>query len=64
MIPIVSTPQLSDLVLTMARSGLALMLYGAPGIGKTSLLQEMGRHTDLLAWASTRAGRPWTNSRW
>ncbi len=57
MIPIVSTPQLSDLVLTMARSGLALMLYGAPGIGKTSLLQEMGRHTDLLAWASTRAGR-------
>jgi hypothetical protein len=41
----------------MARSGLALMLYGAPGIGKTSLLQDMGRHADLLAWASDRAGR-------
>ncbi len=57
MIPTVSTSQLSDLVLTMARSGLALMLYGAPGIGKTSLLQEMGHHADLLAWSSERAGR-------
>jgi hypothetical protein len=57
MIPIVSTSQLSDLVLTMARSGLALMLYGAPGIGKTSLLQDMGHHADLLAWASEKAGR-------
>jgi hypothetical protein len=57
MIPVVSTSQLSDLVLTMARSGLALMLYGAPGIGKTSLLQDMGHHADLLAWASEKAGR-------
>jgi hypothetical protein len=57
MIPVVSTSQLSDLVLTMARSGLALMLYGAPGIGKTSLLQDMGYHADLLAWASEKAGR-------
>jgi hypothetical protein len=58
MIPAIPTSQLSDLVLTMARSGLALMLYGAPGIGKTSLLQNMGHHPDLLAWASRKAGRP------
>jgi len=56
MIPSISTSQLSDLVLTMARSGLALMLYGAPGIGKTSLLQGLGRHGDLLGWASHQAG--------
>ena len=57
MIPTISTSQLSDLVLTLAHSGLALMLYGAPGIGKTSLLQDMGHHADLLAWSSERAGR-------
>ena len=58
MIPAIPTSQLSDLVLTMARSGLALMLYGAPGIGKTSLLQNMGHHPGLLAWSSKQAGRP------
>lgn len=58
MIPAIPTSQLSDLVLTMARSGLALMLYGAPGIGKTSLLQTMGQHPGLLAWASEQAGQP------
>ncbi len=57
MIPTITTSQLSDLVLTMARSGLALMLYGQPGVGKTSLLQEMGHHENLLAWSSERAGR-------
>jgi len=56
MIPSISTSQLPDLVLSMARSGLALMLYGAPGIGKTSLLQGLGHQSDLLGWASRQAG--------
>ena len=58
MIPSVSTAQLSELVLTMARSGLALMLYGAPGIGKTALLQGMGHHVDLTKWSSEQADHP------
>jgi len=58
MIPPVSTTQLADLVLTMAHSGLALMLYGAPGIGKTSLLQGLGHHAGLLTWATAQAGHP------
>lgn len=58
MIPVISTSQLSELVIAMARSGLALMLYGAPGIGKTSLLQGLGHHEGLLDWSSEQAGRP------
>ena len=58
MMPTVTTSQLSDLVLTMARSGLALMVYGGPGIGKTTLLQGMGHDRDLLAWSSEQAGHP------
>ena len=58
MMPTVTTSQLSDLVLTMARSGLALMVYGGPGIGKTALLQGMGQDRDLLAWSSEQAGHP------
>lgn len=55
-LPRVRPSDLPDLVVAMARSGLALMLYGAPGIGKTSLLQALSHGPRLLAWASGRAG--------
>lgn len=56
-LPKVRPADLPDLVVAMARSGLALMLYGAPGTGKTSLLQGLAEDPALLAWASARAGR-------
>lgn len=44
----------------MARSGLALMLYGSPGIGKTSLFQELGRNEAIREWAAAQSGFPKT----
>jgi hypothetical protein len=41
----------------MARSGLALMLYGSPGIGKTAMLQNLGADPRLLAWSNEVSGQ-------
>jgi hypothetical protein len=56
-LPVVKPSDLPALALAMARSGLALMLYGSPGIGKTSLIQAMGRDAELLAWSTERSGQ-------
>ena len=55
-LPQVKPGDLPDLAVAMARSGLALMLYGSPGIGKTALLQGLGREPRLAAWASEQCG--------
>ena len=49
---------LPDLAVAVAHSGLALMLYGSPGIGKTALVQALGDEPRLAAWASARFGSP------
>lgn len=56
-LPIVKPGDLPALALSMARSGLALMLYGSPGIGKTSLIQAMGHDAALVAWSRGRSGQ-------
>lgn len=55
-IPRIKAHDLPALALAMARSGLALMLYGSPGIGKTSMFQAMGHDRDLVAWSSATSG--------
>ena len=55
-LPQVNPGDLPDLAVAMAHSGLALMLYGSPGIGKTALLQGLGREPRLLAWAAAQCG--------
>lgn len=55
-VPRISPAELPRLALAMAKSGLALMLYGSPGIGKTALLQELGRDRDLVAWSNRQSG--------
>ena len=47
---------LPDLAVAMAHSGLAMMLYGSPGIGKTALIQALGDEPRLAAWASGQCG--------
>lgn len=56
LLPKVTPEQVPALALAMAHSGLALMLYGSPGIGKTSLVQALGRDPHLRAWAETQSG--------
>jgi len=56
LLPTVSPDQVPALALDMARSGLALMLYGAPGIGKTAIVQALGCGAELRAWAEGRSG--------
>ena len=55
-LPQVRPGDLPDLAVAMAHSGLAMMLYGSPGIGKTALLQGLGREPRLAAWASELCG--------
>lgn len=55
-LPRVTPAELPRLALAMARSGLALMLYGSPGIGKTALLQALGRDPDLVDWSNRQSG--------
>jgi len=47
---------LPDLAVALAGSGLAMMLYGSPGIGKTALIQALGDEPRLIAWASGQGG--------
>ena len=54
--PQVHPRDLPDLAVAMAPSGLAMMLYGSPGIGKTALLQALGDEQRLVAWASSECG--------
>ena len=56
LLPRITPDMVPGLALDMARSGLALMLYGAPGIGKTSIFQGLGRDPGLLAWAESQSG--------
>jgi len=55
-LPQVRPGDLPDLAVAMAHSGLAMMLYGSPGIGKTALLQGLGSEPRLVAWASAQCG--------
>jgi hypothetical protein len=55
-LPQVKPSDLPDLAVALAHSGLALMLYGSPGIGKTSLFQALGDEPRLVAWASEQSG--------
>ena len=55
-IPRIAPDDVPELALDMARSGLALMLYGAPGIGKTAIFQALGRDRGLRALAEARSG--------
>jgi hypothetical protein len=55
-LPQVKPSDLPDLAVALAHSGLALMLYGSPGIGKTSLFQALGDEPRLVAWASEQCG--------
>ena len=55
-LPQVKPSDLPDLAAALAHSGLALMLYGSPGIGKTSLFQALGDEPRLVAWASEQCG--------
>lgn len=55
-IPRVTPEELPGLALAMAKSGLALMLYGSPGIGKTALIQALGRQAALIAWSNSISG--------
>ena len=57
-LPQVRPGDLADLAVAMAHSGLAMMLYGSPGIGKTALLQGLGGEARLVAWASEQCGEP------
>jgi len=57
-LPQVHPGELPDLAVAMAHSGLALMLYGSPGIGKTALLQALGEEPRLVQWASAQCGEP------
>ncbi len=56
LLPRISPDQVPGLALAMAHSGLALMLYGSPGIGKTALVQALGRDRGLRAWAEAQCG--------
>ena len=55
-LPQVGPSDLPDLAVALAHSGLALMLYGSPGIGKTSLFQALGDEPRLVAWAAEACG--------
>ena len=55
-LPQIRPKDLPDLAVAMAHSGLALMLYGSPGIGKTALFQALGDEPRLVAWASEQCG--------
>jgi hypothetical protein len=55
-LPRITPDDLPGLALDMARSGLALMLYGTPGIGKTALFQGLGQNPELIAMAEARSG--------
>ena len=55
-LPQVKPGDLPDLAVAMAHSGLAMMLYGSPGIGKTALLQALGDEPRLVAWACGASG--------
>jgi len=55
-LPRITPDDIPGLALDMARSGLALMLYGAPGIGKTSIFQALGHDLGLRASAEARSG--------
>ncbi len=55
-LPQIQPGDLPDIAVALAGSGLALMLYGSPGIGKTALLQELGTEKRLVQWASGRHG--------
>lgn len=59
-LPQVKPGDLPDLAAGLAHSGLALMLYGSPGIGKTSLFQALGEDPRLIAWASEASGESLT----
>lgn len=54
--PRVKPADLPTLGLAMARSGLAMMLYGSPGIGKTALIQGLGKDPKLVAWSREVSG--------
>jgi len=56
-LPQIHPSHLPDLAVALAGSGLAMMLYGSPGIGKTAILQGLGDEPRLLAWASEVSGR-------
>ncbi|WP_005032769.1 ATP-binding protein [Holophaga foetida] len=56
-LPAILPGDLPDLAVATAHSGLALMLYGSPGIGKTALVQALGTERRLVAWASQRCGQ-------
>lgn len=55
-LPQVKPNDLPNLAVAMAHSGLALMLYGSPGIGKTALFQGLGQEPRLVTWASEQCG--------
>lgn len=55
-IPKVTPDELPGLAVAMAKSGLALMLYGSPGIGKTALIQALGKQPALVAWSNALSG--------
>lgn len=59
-LPQVRPGDLPDLAVAMAHSGLAMMLYGSPGIGKTALLQNLGCEARMVAWASEQCGEKLT----
>lgn len=56
LMPRVKPSQLPRLGLAMAKSSLSMMLYGSPGIGKTALIQELGREPELIAWSGEVSG--------
>jgi hypothetical protein len=59
-LPQIRPNDLPDLAVALAHSGLAMMLYGSPGIGKTALFQALGDEPRLVAWASEHCGEKLT----
>jgi MoxR-like ATPase len=55
-LPKILTSDFVKYAAAMAEGGLAMMVYGPPGIGKTALALTLGHSQELVAWSNAKSG--------
>jgi hypothetical protein len=55
-LPTIKTSEFVEYAIPMADGGLAMMVYGAPGIGKTALSLRLGMEPEMVAWSNAKSG--------
>jgi MoxR-like ATPase len=54
--PSIGTEAIATVALSMAKAQRGVMFYGAPGIGKTSIMIELGQSKELVDWSNSISG--------